>query len=400
MHILIIPSARLFPADAPISGIFQYNQAIALHRAGVKVGMIVPAPLFGRNIWERIKRLPLGHITDNRFPFPAVTYQGSTLWPGRLKQGAQILWDRNASRLLRHYVTTYGRPDLIHAHQVLFAGCSSTLLSERFHIPYVITEHSSGFLNGSMRVTTRIKAAYRKASARIMVSPFLGKTVESMVGHEATPWEWVPNILSQDFEHAATQKNIFKQKFRFLCVAQFSPVKNHLCLLKAFALMFRGRDVELILAGDGPLLSIAKDAAKELGIFSQVNFLGFQSRNQVLEEMQRCDVLVLPSHHETFGVVLIEAMSCGKPVIAPSGSGPDDIVDENNGMLFHPDEPTSLASVMNTIYTNYHRYDPLTIRDSCLSRYGEKAVVSKLISVYSRVLSMPSQKLMRPLPPW
>jgi len=368
MHILIIPSDRLLPYDASIAGIFQYHQAVGLHRAGVKVGVIAPTPLYGRNLWKRIRRLPFGYATDNRFPFPAITYQGSTLWPGRFSRGAQVFWDRNAFNLFHRYVALNGIPDLIHAHNVLFAGCFSEQLSTRSHIPYVITEHSSNFLNGSMKITKRIKAAYRQASARLMVSTFLGKTVELLVGHEATPWEWVPNILPSDFEHAIKKKKFLKERFRFLCIAQFKPVKNHICLLRAFASSFRGHNAELVLGGDGPLFLATKQSANQLGISSQVSFLGFLSRNRVLAEMERCDVFVLPSHYETFGVVLIEALSCGRPVIAPCGSGPDAIVTEDNGTLFHPNDPNDLAAAMNSMYTNYDRYDPESIRDSCLSR--------------------------------
>jgi len=297
------------------------------------------------------------------------------------------LWDRAAYSLFSYYVSLYGRPDLVHAHNVLFAGCFSERLSDRFRIPYVITEHSSSFLTGLIGITKRIKAAYRCASAKIMVSPFLGKRVEAMVGYEAIPWEWVPNILPPDFEHAAGHKKNLNKKFRFLCVAQLIPVKNHFCLLKAFASAFHGCDAELILAGAGPLLSAIRQLADQLSISTQVSFLGFRSRNQVLEEIQQCNVLVLPSFHETFGVVLIEAISCGKPIIAPSGSGPDAIVNEDNGRLFHPDDPDDLAAAMHTIHANYAHYDPAAIRDGCLSQYGEKVVVASLMNIYSRVLN-------------
>ena len=378
------------PKDTPISGIFQYHQAMALYRTGIKVGVIAPAPLFGRNLLERIMRLPLGYVTDKRFPFPTITYQGSVLWPGRFIKGSQIFWNRNAMRLFQHYYSLYGRPDLIHAHEVSFAGCFAMELADNLHIPYIITEHSSTFIDGSIKVNKRIKAAYRQAHARLMVSHFLGKAVETKIGNDATPWKCVPNILPVDFEHASPLTRNSNDRFRFLCVAQFSQVKNHLCLLKAFTKAFQGSDVELILAGDGPLLAAAKKSAQELGIFSQVTFIGFQTRIQVLEEMLHCDVLVLPSLRETFGVVLIEAMSCGKPVIAPAGSGPDDIVNKDNGLLFHPDDFNDLANAMNIIFTNFSHFDPKSIRAECISRYGESAIVSKLVNIYSRIINKSS----------
>jgi glycosyltransferase involved in cell wall biosynthesis len=385
VHILIVPSERFIPFDDPLSGIFQYDQAMALHRLGIKVGVIAISPKYGINFFDRIRGFSRKYTIDNSFPFPTVTSQSSVLWPGRFIRLMQFLLDRIGINLFRKYVEFNGMPDLIHAHNVLFAGCFSMMLMKNYGIPYVITEHSSIFLNDSMKINKRIIAAHRHACARIVVSRFLGKILESKIGKEATPWDWVPNILPAAFETANSENKFSKKRFRFLCIAQFVPVKNHLCLLKAFAEGFSGCNAELFLGGDGPLLPSIKKIARQLGISSQVIFLGLQSRKQVLKEMQQCDVVVLPSHHETFGVVLIEAMSCGKPVIGPSGSGPDDIINKDNGILFRPNNSNSLAAAMKNLFENHGNYDPNTIRSNCLACYGEKAIISRLIAIYNRV---------------
>ena len=80
--------------------------------------------------------------------------------------------------------------------------------------------------------------------------------------------------------------------------------------------------MELVLAGDGPERKRLQDLAESLGIDRACRFLGNIDRSSVRDEMRKCDLFVLPSRKETFGVVLLEAMACGKPVISclPAGS--------------------------------------------------------------------------------
>ena len=66
--------------------------------------------------------------------------------------------------------------------------------------------------------------------------------------------------------------------------------------------------------------------------------------------MQACDVFVLPSRYETFGVVYIEAMACGKPVIAAASGGPDDFVTDENGILILNNNVESLQCALERVY--------------------------------------------------
>jgi glycosyltransferase involved in cell wall biosynthesis len=105
-----------------------------------------------------------------------------------------------------------------------------------------------------------------------------------------------------------------------------------------------------------------------------------------LEEIRRCDAFVLSSDYETFGVVLIEAASCGKPLIATMGSGPESIVTPALGILVPPRDQKSLAAAMVRMRVRISDYNAPAIRRECLDRFGEKAVVDKLVSVYHRIL--------------
>ena len=97
-----------------------------------------------------------------------------------------------------------------------------------------------------------------------------------------------------------------------------------------------------------------------------------------------CDAFVLSSRYETFGVVLIEAMACGRPVIAPSGSGPDCIVTQDTGVLFPPDNLEQLSYQLLEMRNNFQKYDAYRIRQSCIDRFSEEVIVRRIVEVYER----------------
>jgi glycosyltransferase involved in cell wall biosynthesis len=121
-------------------------------------------------------------------------------------------------------------------------------------------------------------------------------------------------------------------------------------LLRAFA-QIRDREpqVRLVLAGDGPLRSRLEDLARSLGIGDRVEFLGRQERAQVADLLHGCRVFVLPSRSEPFGIVILEAMACAKPVVATSAGGIPEIIESGkNGILVEPENPKALAEAVMT----------------------------------------------------
>jgi len=99
-------------------------------------------------------------------------------------------------------------------------------------------------------------------------------------------------------------------------------------------------------------------------IQKKVNFLGLISNDHVHAEMKSADAFVLSSHYETFGVVLIEALACGKPIIATSCGGPECIVNKKNGLLITPRDIEKLVLAMKTIEKNImlKRYKMIVMR--------------------------------------
>jgi glycosyltransferase involved in cell wall biosynthesis len=136
-----------------------------------------------------------------------------------------------------------------------------------------------------------------------------------------------------------------------LCVAMHNEKKGLDVLLRAFALIHdREPSLKLMLVGDGPLRGQLEDLASTLRIANKVEFLGRQGRTQVADLLHSCELFVLPSRSEPFGIAIIEAMACKKPVVATSVGGIPEIIEhQKNGILVEPDNPDALAEALVTV---------------------------------------------------
>lgn len=392
MRVLIIPSERYLSLEEPLAGIFQRQQAHALRRAGLKVGVIAPMPRSLRLMRLRLKGWPKGIEWVDDEGIPTCIYQGWGWVPGRVPYLSIHFYVSLGTRLFKEYVLRYGLPDIIHAHNVLYSGVITSAIKMFYGIPFVLTEHSSAYLTNQIRKWQihMIRNVLINADARIVVSPFLGDVLEKRYGSIIQPYHWIPNILDKAFEEQDLAKPSRRTKgdlFVILTIGNLVAIKNHAVLLRAFAKAFKGNNsVQLKIGGDGPLFGKLKDLARRLGIANQVEFLGALNREQVLYEMSKTDIFVLSSNYETFGVVLIEALACGKPVIATDSGGPRYIVNNENGILVPPGDETALAHAMERMINNITNYNPKIIRKGCLERYGESTIVDRIIGIYDHIL--------------
>lgn len=133
---------------------------------------------------------------------------------------------------------------------------------------------------------------------------------------------------------------------RLLCVGRLIPIKGHLVLLRALArARARVPGVTLDIAGRGPLEPALKAYARELGLGEAVRFLGFVS--PVQEAIERAAIVVVPSLGEGFGMVALEAMERGRPVIASAVGGlPEIVADGETGLVVPPGEADALADAI------------------------------------------------------
>lgn len=141
-----------------------------------------------------------------------------------------------------------------------------------------------------------------------------------------------------------------KDQFSILSVGRLIPVKafGHLLELAAKLKNYGFGDFMIKLAGDGPEYQNLEKMIKEKKIESYVTLLGWLDNNDVLKEIQACDLFVHPAAFEPYGVVVLEAMAHGKPVIVSdcTMAGVDRIVTGKNGYLYKFGDIEELAKIV------------------------------------------------------
>jgi glycosyltransferase involved in cell wall biosynthesis len=174
--------------------------------------------------------------------------------------------------------------------------------------------------------------------------------------------------------------------FTFYAQAHLTPRKGFDLLIRAFATRFRGdRTCRLVIGGGGAIRADLEALAASTGVQSQVTFLGAIPRDVVRDSMWAANCFVLPSHAENFGVVLIEALSTGLPVISTRCGGPEDIITDEVGLLLRPGDEQGLAEALWTM-RNRPAYAPEAVRTYAVARFGYAAVGARLRDYYRGVI--------------
>jgi glycosyltransferase involved in cell wall biosynthesis len=143
-------------------------------------------------------------------------------------------------------------------------------------------------------------------------------------------------------------------------------------------------DVQLMLVGDGPLRADLEQLASELQLRDRVVFAGAKDRADVVEMLHGCSIFALPSRSEPFGIAVVEAMACGKPVIGTRTGGIPEIIDDGeDGLLVEPDNPDQLAEAILRLLSDASLRERMSARGP--SKVRSKFLWEHTASSYERV---------------
>lgn len=182
------------------------------------------------------------------------------------------------------------------------------------------------------------------------------------------------------FPDILVEKN--PNKFRFLCVAEFSKRKNQLLIIKAFSqLIHKNVNAELVFAGDGVKMEKCKRLADELNLSEHITFCG---RVQDMNRLYRnCDVLISASQSEGLPFNIMESLYCGTPVIASNVKGNNDLIrDGLNGRLFELSNIDSLVEIMVKLSCDMYYYRFIK-ENTCLNeKYFVENIKDEILEEY------------------
>ena len=362
--------------DGPDSyqpGIFELDQARALRAAGHDVRF---AAVDTRSIR---RRRPLG--------FRKYTLNELDVYYCALPAGGKpdffAAWaqHRAAIKIWKQMELDGWRPDIIHSH----FGVGFLPLARAQGIPVVYTEHFSGANSSSPSASElrREKETYALADRLICVGNSLAELIRSRSGVEV---KVVPNIVDTSVFTPAPEHRR-EDAFYFVATGNLLPVKGFDLLLKALAeLRDGGESIYLTVIGDGPERNNLLSLTKALGLEERVRFTGRISRREMLPFYHSADAFVLASRAETFGVVYIEAMAAGLPVIATMCGGPEDFVEETNGILIPTEDVGALVQAMKQMIKTRETYDSTAIAAFAREKFSPARIASRLTAIYEEVL--------------
>jgi glycosyltransferase involved in cell wall biosynthesis len=388
-HIAAIPS--WYSSGRGSGGGYFRDQALALQAAGHRVAILAPDI-------HTLRDLRAGRVGRGAAGRLVVEHDGIEIYRRTRRTVAPRLPYRNALgfaccslALFAAYAERNGMPDLVHAHCCLNAGVAAALIAARHGVPFVLTEHSTGFAEGRLRWWERdlVRRVVRRAAACVAVSPHLAALLERQFPGRS--WAYVPNVLGAAFlAPAPAASRPAGGRFAFLCAARMVAAKNHALLIEAFADAFAGRpDRVLQLVGDGPLQPTLERQCAVRGVAAQVEFAGVLSPEALREKMVRADAFVLASDVETFGVVVIEARAAGLPVVATASGGPDHLVDAASGRLVPVGDRAAQRDALLDMAQRAGGYDRARISADAIRNFGPEAFVRRFADVIPGPLRQP-----------
>jgi N-acetyl-alpha-D-glucosaminyl L-malate synthase BshA len=165
-------------------------------------------------------------------------------------------------------------------------------------------------------------------------------------------------------------------------ISNFRPVKRVLDVIEVFRLVRQQLPAKLLLIGEGPDLCSARNKLVELGLEHDVHFLGKQE--DVAEVISLADVMLLPSAKESFGLVALEAMACGVPVVATNAGGiPEVVTDGECGFLCEIGDVAKMADRILLLLENGKLYGQFS--QNCIERASHTFCHEKITSQYEEL---------------
>jgi teichuronic acid biosynthesis glycosyltransferase TuaC len=262
-------------------------------------------------------------------------------------------------RLLRRVQQIHQRSaiHLIHAHAALPCGHAASLLEKCLRVPFVVTIHGLDVFNacfepGSEAAKRRGKLSmdvYRRAASVIGIS----RTVQDILR------QGMKETISSRVIYNGTNPELFSPSEKLapngppniLMVGNLLRGKGQEIVFKAMAqVASQFPDLTCTLIGEGRDEQEFIDMVRKLGMAERVSFRGRRDRRAVAEAMRECTVFALPSRFEGLGCAYLEAMGCGKPVIACEGQGIGEIIrHRENGWLIPVDSVEEMTDALRQL---------------------------------------------------
>lgn len=369
----------------PSRGASVYQKLLAI-REWTDIDVYVPHPSYPRWKWLQ-PRTFLYRRTDFGHPTPGIDpeFVGYPAVPVLTRPFNGIKLARCLTQVLQQR-----RPDIVLSYCVYPDACGAVIAARQLGLPVVIGCLGSDIRRISDPLSKRmVQFALRNADYVVGVSNDL---ISRAIALGASPGRSraIPNgcdgsiFYPADRAEARRQLGVSADANLIVFTGRIVQLKGLQELLPAvYRIASRDPKLELALLGDGPLLNAYARQAAYAGFGGRIRFLGNTPPRGVAQWLAAADVFCLPSHSEGCPSSVIEALACGRPVVATNVGGIPDLVDPRSGVLIPPHNSEALESALRLALER--AWDPRSI--AATFRRTWRDVAADTFSVCQEVLT-------------
>lgn len=380
MKIVIIANGYPNKRD-PQWGCFEKDQAVALKSLGHEVAMLYVDRRF-RIYWRKIgltRFIDNGIVVFGIFWFPMLGLKN--IMPKFHYRLTTLMQEKVIKSVFKYW----GKPDIIYAHY-LYNIAFATELKERYGIPLVGIEHWSELTKSELSPLQRFwgETAYGKADKILAVSDSLRSHIKRHFGKDSMV---VYDMLGLEFVSAPIPEHSLNGDFTFVAVGSLVQIKCYDLLIEAFRQSGLSQSgCKVIIVGAGQEHDNLKSKIQHANLQDSVLLTGRKNKEEIISILAKSHAFILSSRAETFGVACIEALSQGLPCIATTCGGPEELVNDSNGLLIPTNDVASLATAMKALYENYSHYDCASIASDTRRRFSPQTIAKKLIEIFEEII--------------
>jgi len=386
-----------FPLDGSGSGTYTRNIAVHLQKKGHEVCVIMPENTTNFSGIPGIDLIPVyfRHTEDIEgmlpFNFPCFTTHPRSVMTFYDLDDTQLEMYLTAfEKVIKKAVEDF-KPDIIHGQHIWLLSW----LAIKTGVPYVVTAHGTdlmGYKQGE-RFRKYAEETARGAKRIITISNDNNELVAELFPDCADKAVFMQNGYDTERFYPepvprAQIESMFgiklKEKFVLFVgkLAHFKGVDIMIEALRLYESESPG-EVTAMIAGDGELAASLKQQAKD-GNLNDLHFMGHLNSTQLRELYSTADVSLVPSRREPFGLVAIEALACGCPVIATNQGGLTDIINDDVGTLVNVEDAKDLAAaIRKEIYHPDRAQRGKNAAKYALDNYAQGSLMDTLIAIYS-----------------
>lgn len=278
--------------------------------------------------------------------------------------------------------------ELLHCHFTYPSAVIAYFIKLFYNIPYIITEHSSKFENQFRSKIHKFLTllSFTNANRIICVSdPSREKLIKYQNSTLMKPTLVTISNFIDESKFSLKSELVNKDIVNIGFLGDLNTNKKGLDILLK-ALSKADYDFILHIGGAGIFLEKNQELARTLGISNKCIFYQGISPETSNSFFNKLDFFVLSSRIESFGIVVIEALACGLPVIATICGGPEYILNEELGILIEKNNVDELVVALHTMRNSYYNYDPNKIREFCLSNYSKAVYIRRMDQLINNLI--------------